>query len=374
MKHSPPRYSVRNILIDNNNWGIYKINHPELNKYIIDEIEKMLDCCNPEKGFFYGYCEHCKKEVVMHIKCNGKVCSRCGKQYIDKWVEKAGKKIFKEMHRMVTLTVPADIRNMLKGRWDLMKILQDSSYEAIEFTVSKALKKKIKLGILVGLQTFGQDVKLHPHMHCMVLEKAKYNGKFVDFKYIPAEHLRKTWRNVLIENLCKADISYEEKELLHSMKDKYPNGFVVDVKKKNMNQKEIIRYLARYIRHPPIADSRIIFYGRGKVIIRMKDKEKRPYSTWFTVDEFITRLIMHIPDKNFKIVRWYGLYSRREVRIEREKSKIRVIQETIFFVPKKKKRKFKCPKCKNQLKDVFWIINKPPDKKKLMNKLNYWVS
>ncbi|MDP2925396.1 MAG: transposase zinc-binding domain-containing protein, partial [Nanoarchaeota archaeon] len=88
--HIPPKYSFRNILIDNN-WEIYKINHPELDRYIINEVEKMLDCCNPEKGFFYGYCENCKKEIIMHIKCNGKVCSRCGKQYVDRWVDKAKK-------------------------------------------------------------------------------------------------------------------------------------------------------------------------------------------------------------------------------------------------------------------------------------------
>ncbi|MDP3026505.1 MAG: transposase zinc-binding domain-containing protein, partial [Nanoarchaeota archaeon] len=126
--HIPPKYSVRNILIDNN-WEIYKINHPELDRYIINEVEKMLDCCNPEKGFFYGYCENCKKEIIMHIKCNGKVCSRCGKQYVDRWVDKAKKKIFNEPHKLVSLTIPADLRSIFAGRWDLLQLLQDSAYE-----------------------------------------------------------------------------------------------------------------------------------------------------------------------------------------------------------------------------------------------------
>ena len=365
--NTPPKYSVRNILIDNN-WEIYKINHPELDRYIINEIEKMLDCCNPEKGFFYGYCENCKKEIIMHIKCNGKVCSRCGKQYVDKWVEKSKKKIFNEPHKLVSLTIPADLRKIFDGRWDLMQLLQDSAYETITMTAEKTLRKKVKVGMLVGLQTYGQDMKLHPHLHCAVLEKVNYNGKLIDFKYIPSECLRRVWRNIIVKNLCKVKISYEEKELAYSMLDRYPAGFVTNVEE-SKNKIGTIRYLARYMRHPPISNHRIIFYGRGKVIIRMKDKQRRGYSTWFTVEEFITRLIMHIPPKNFKVVRWYGLYSRREVRI----SRIKEIQETIIPVFEIKKKIIRCPKCKSPLKNVICIINKPPDKRKLMNELNYWI-
>ena len=365
--NTPPKYSVRNILIDNN-WGIYKINHPELDRYIINEVEKMLDCCNPEKGFFYGYCEYCKKEIIMHIKCNGKVCSRCGKQYVDKWVDKSKKKIFNEPHKLVSLTIPADLRKIFTGRWDLMQILQDSAYETITITAEKTLRKRVKVGMLVGLQTYGQDMKHHPHLHCAVLEKVNHNGKLIDFKYIPSECLRRVWRNVIVKNLCKAKISYEEKELVYSMLDRYPAGFVTNVEE-SKNKIGTIRYLARYMRHPPISNHRIIFYGRGKVIIRMKDKQRRCYSTWFTVEEFITRLIMHIPSKNFKVVRWYGLYSRREVRINR----IKEIQETIIPVFEIKKKIIRCPKCKSPLKNVICIINKPPDKRKLMNELNYWI-
>ena len=366
-----PRYSVRNILIDNRNWEIYKSNHPEMDKYIIIEIEKMLDCCNPEKGFFIGYCEHCKKDIVMHFKCNGKVCTRCGRQYVNKWVEKAKKKIFKEAHKLVSLTIPSDLRKLFVGRWDLLKILQDSAYESIEVTASKTLRKKVKIGILVGLQTYGQDMKFHPHLHCAVLKKVKYNGKIIDFRFIPSEFLRITWRNILVKNICKADISYAEKELAYSMIERYPNGFITNVED-SRNQDAVIRYLARYMRHPAISNSRIEYYDGKNVKIKIDKHKWKTFHQVFTIDEFITSLIQHIPQKNFKVVRWYGLYSRREVRLERNNSRER--QETISLFFRENKKIIRCPCCNNPLKNVEFFISKPPDKLKVMGKLDYWTN
>jgi hypothetical protein len=135
----PKGYSIRSILKDNNNWERYKLNHPELDSYVASEIEKMLLCCDPKRGYFIGYCTKCNEDIVMHFKCNGKVCTRCGKGYVDKWVENAKKKIIKEAHKLVTLTIPSDLRILFAGRWDLLKILQDSAYEAIEITACKTL-------------------------------------------------------------------------------------------------------------------------------------------------------------------------------------------------------------------------------------------
>jgi len=372
MYGNPPRYSIRGILTDNNNWELYKLNHSELDKYRIQEVERMLDCCNPKKGFFRGICLNCEKEVILHIRCNGKVCSRCGRSYVDRWVEKAEKKLFKEQHRLVTLTVPADLRPILKDRWDLLKILQDRAYETIQIVASKTLRKKgkksVKVGMLVGLQTYGQDMKFHPHLHCIVSEKARYKNEFIDLKFIPKDMLRRTWQKVIVKNLCKEKISHKEKIIVQYMLELYPNGFVTDVGERSMNRREVVRYLARYMRHPAIANSRIIFYGRGIVLIRMRDKQKREYSKWFYVDEFIGRMIQHIPPKQFRIVRWYGLYSRRVVRLERKESKRR---ETISNFIRDGSRVFRCPECKCPLDEVQFVVYKPPDNKISKEKQSY---
>jgi hypothetical protein len=52
------------------------------------------------------------------------------------------------------------------------------------------------------------------------------------------------------------------------------------------------------------------------------DKEEK-----LPVGEFITRLIRHIPDENFKMIRHYGLYARRVKK--QSKEKVKAWQETV---------------------------------------------
>jgi hypothetical protein len=72
------------------------------------------------------------------------------------------------------------------------------------------------------------------------------------------------------------------------------------------------RYIGRYIKHPPIAESRIIDFNGKRVTYWHKDSETKKIKT-VSMDkfEFIRLLLSHIPEKNFKIVRYVGIYSRR---------------------------------------------------------------
>lgn len=52
-----------------------------------------------------------------------------------------------------------------------------------------------------------------------------------------------------------------------------------------------------------------------KYIDKKDGKEKHEK---VTVEEFISRLIRHIPDEQFKTIRYYGMYSRRSKKISKK--------------------------------------------------------
>ncbi|WP_425059862.1 transposase [Sporomusa carbonis] len=53
-------------------------------------------------------------------------------------------------------------------------------------------------------------------------------------------------------------------------------------------------------------------YDGEKVIFRYKDKSSGEEKLeTVSVEEFIGRLIQHIPDEQFKLIRHYGIYARR---------------------------------------------------------------
>ena len=75
--------------------------------------------------------------------------------------------------------------------------------------------------------------------------------------------------------------------------------------------KQTIDYVVRYAGRHAMALSRILNHN-GKYFTFWYDRHedgKRVEET-IHVYEFIKRLIKHIPDKNFKIVRYYSLYAR----------------------------------------------------------------
>jgi hypothetical protein len=78
------------------------------------------------------------------------------------------------------------------------------------------------------------------------------------------------------------------------------------------NPVKTIEYLGRYISRPPIAMSRIKHYDGSDVVFDYLDhRDQQHKQKRCTIDDFITRLIRHIPDKGFRMIRYYGFLANR---------------------------------------------------------------
>lgn len=79
----------------------------------------------------------------------------------------------------------------------------------------------------------------------------------------------------------------------------------------------MIKYLSRYLGRPVIALKRIDSYDGSHVTFHYNRHEDNAFvKKTLPVIDFIKLLIQHIPEKNFKMTRYYSLYSRH-----REKDK-----------------------------------------------------
>ena len=74
----------------------------------------------------------------------------------------------------------------------------------------------------------------------------------------------------------------------------------------------MIEYAVRYTGKPAMAESRILDYD-GKYITfwYQRHEDNKIVKEKIHVYEFFKRLIIHIPDHNFKTVRYYGIYSKK---------------------------------------------------------------
>jgi len=86
----------------------------------------------------------------------------------------------------------------------------------------------------------------------------------------------------------------------------------VNVGERLSNSDYTVRYIGRYAKRPSISEAKIVFYDGIDVEFEHKDKRTgRVVRESLSVDEFIGRIIRHIPDKHFRMIRYYGVYSNR---------------------------------------------------------------
>ena len=72
------------------------------------------------------------------------------------------------------------------------------------------------------------------------------------------------------------------------------------------------KYIGRYLGRPVIATSRIDSYDGDLVTFHYNRHEDDKYvEETIPVMDFIQRLIRHIPEKHFKMIRYDGIYARR---------------------------------------------------------------
>ena len=111
---------------------------------------------------------------------------------------------------------------------------------------------------------------------------------------------------------CMQNERYKKDTLIYH-KDK--NGFYVYAKPNLCDPNTVIKYIGRYLGRPVIALKRIDSYDGKNVTFHYNRHEDNTYvKRTIPAIEFIKLLIQHIPEKHFKMIRYYGLYARhREI-------------------------------------------------------------
>jgi hypothetical protein len=95
----------------------------------------------------------------------------------------------------------------------------------------------------------------------------------------------------------------------------YAKIWYVWMGKKLDNASCTARYIGRYAKRPAMAESRIKGYDGSMVTFEYQDKSEKVYQTeTLPVYDFLGRLIRHIHDKHYRVIRYAGIFSVRTKR------------------------------------------------------------
>lgn len=278
----------------------------------VENIDKMLACGDPSFGGAMYACSHCGNFKFVPFRCHSRFCPSCGNIYSIKRALSMASSLIHCTHRHCVFTIPEQLRDFLLHDRSLLNCL----FSAVRSVILRMFLKlnhseAFTPGFICVLHTFGRDLKWNPHIHCLVSEGGVGNSLFWRKLYhFPYPFLRHAFCTTLLNEMqdCLGSSFKKMKAFVYKH---CQDGFYVYAEPNLADPNTIIKYIGRYLGRPPIATSRIDSYDGDSVTFHYNRHEDDVlvHETIPAID-FIKRLIRHIPEKQFKMVRYYGIYAR----------------------------------------------------------------
>jgi hypothetical protein len=318
------KFTIKQILLSNQNWWrFYNLHKDKIRSAIVVCITKLLSCKNIIRGY-HEY--HCSNPNCNHIKriphtCKCKACSSCGKKATELWIQKQNQLLPSTSWQHITFTMPSELWDFF---WYNRHLLNNIGKIAANCIRTIADKKKITPGIFIAIHTFGRDLKRNAHIH-LSTTTGGLSQNLTQWKnlFFHQKTLMQIWRYQII-NLFRKNQSQLiipptiKKQLNHTftfnqfLNYLYKKTWIVYCSKPSKNHKQNVNYLARYIKRPPIAESKLKHYDGNEVTFKYLDHNTKTYRRFkLTIDQFIARFIQHIPDPGFRMIRYYGFLAHR---------------------------------------------------------------
>lgn len=296
---------------------------------VFENVRKVLACRTPVLGCHIYRCMNCGHVKLVPHSCKSRFCPTCGKHATDVWSNKLFNGLLEVPYHHLILTIPWQLRKLiLMNRQAGLNLLCQSACSAISQWARDV--KKMRMGIVLVIHTFGSDLKWHPHIHLIVTGGGlSLDGKrwlSTDPKYLMNHKgLKKRWKYQVITRMkkghkkkkwrfAKAQSYFKKYDFFAGMLNQlWKITWYAYIGASLLDPRFSVHYIGRYTKRAVMAEYRIVGYNGKSVTFFYKDYAhggKRSYLS-IRVNTFIGRLIRHIPDKYIPMIRYCGLFSNR---------------------------------------------------------------
>lgn len=299
--------------------------HPR--QTVIKNVDKMIHCGDPSfGGAMYG-CSHCGTFKFVPFRCKSRFCPTCGVKYCQDRSNAMSFKLIQCTHRHCVFTIDEELRSFfLKDR-----SLLDCLFHAVQSVVLRMFHKINKSknfvpGFVCVLHTFGRPLEWNPHIHCLITEGGfSDDGFWRRVTHFDYTFLRKAFQTALL-NEMEQQIGPSFKKTKAKIYQKDKNGFYVYARPNLCDTHTVAKYISRYLGRPVIALSRIDSYDGENVTFHYNKHEDNSFvKKTLSALDFMALLIQHIPEPNYKMTRYYGLYARHR---KKDRSLQRAVSKT----------------------------------------------
>lgn len=288
--------------------------HPQINAWQLRTLGAIMRCRTAALGGHKDLCTGCGFVRISYNSCRNRHCPKCQGREREQWIRSRESELLAVPYFHVVFTLPDSLNKLAMQH---PKKVYDALFEAAWETV-KAFGLDVKhlgadTGMIAILHTWGQQLTLHPHLHCIIpgggltgegkWKTAKSNGKYL----FPVKAMSGVFRAKYVVAL-KQRIPDADRKMLHEL---FKKKWVVYAKRAFGNAHSVIEYLGRYTHKIAISNHRITAIEEDTIRFSYKDYRKGASKQELTLDamEFIRRFSLHILPKGFVRIRHYGILS-----------------------------------------------------------------
>jgi hypothetical protein len=343
------------------------------NVYQLNVLNRLQLCRTAPLGGHKDKCDNntCGHEQYSYNSCGNRHCPKCQLARQMLWAEDRMRDSLSVKHFHIVFTVPDELNSVC---------MADSAffYESLFACAKETLTAfgyshyGVETGAICVLHTWGQNLSLHPHLHCIVpavgltpmgaLKAIGNEGKYL----YPVRQLSVVFRTKLLEALkrnLKKKGRLQEFQLV--IEHCYAKPWVVYCEPSLGNARQVVNYLGQYTHRVALTNTRIKNIDSNGVTFSYKDYADNANQKLMTLTgvEFLRRFCMHILPKRFVKIRYFGiLTSAYREQVESLKSKPDIFQLTETREQRIKRLtgydNCKCPKCKTGTMQVIETL--PP--------------
>lgn len=314
-----------------------------LNTWQLRTLYAVKKCRTAALGGHIDACDHCGNISISYNSCRNRHCPKCQGKNKEDWIQAREKELLPVPYFHIVFTLPDTLNSLAIHQ---PKLVYDSLFAASQQTLFAFGKNQgLQMGMIAVLHTWGQNLCLHPHLHCIV-PGGGINAKGIwqnirkDGNYLfPVKALSKVFR----AKFCALLKSKAPEQYVSIEEQLWQKNWVVYAKKPFGSPKSVVEYLGRYTHKIAISNHRLQEVNAKGVTFSYKDYKTQGIKKQMTLslEEFTRRFALHILPKNFVKIRHYGFLSSTWKR-----RKLPALQAKLQVKPTQHKPKSKVlPKC-----------------------------
>lgn len=267
-----------------------------------------------------GHIDRCSDKTCGHLRlsynsCRNRHCPKCQGTAREKWIDAREQDLLPVPYHHLVFTLPPALNRLALYR---PRLVYGTLFKVVWSVVRDFGLDKKHLGALTGmiaiLHTWGQQLSLHPHLHCIVpgggitgkgkWMQARGKGKFL----FPVKALSVVFRARYMAAIRKEDPELIDQEMGRAL---MRHHWVVYAKRPFGGPSAVIEYLGRYTHKIAISDHRLQRVDDKVVEFSYKDYRQAGSKKKMVLSliEFVRRFALHILPKGFTRIRHYGLLS-----------------------------------------------------------------